>query len=58
MGDSIKKFTERDPAQINWTDQKVDIVVESTGIFTKKTQAEKHISGTVKKGYYFCSCDR
>jgi len=48
-GDSIKKFTERDPAQINWTDQKVDIVVESTGIFTKKTQAEKHISGTVKK---------
>tara|TARA_B100001029_G_scaffold151272_1_gene133702 strand:+ start:745 stop:1755 length:1011 start_codon:yes stop_codon:yes gene_type:complete len=48
-GNSIKKFAERDPAQINWTDQEVDIVVESTGIFTKKSQAEKHISGSVKK---------
>ena len=35
-GSKIKKFSERDPAQINWTDQEVDIVVESTGIFTKK----------------------
>tara|TARA_A100001037_G_C15152735_1_gene640589 strand:+ start:2521 stop:3531 length:1011 start_codon:yes stop_codon:yes gene_type:complete len=48
-GSKIKKFSERDPAQINWTDQEVDIVVESTGIFTKKDQAEKHISGSVKK---------
>ena len=48
-GNSIKKFAERDPAQINWTDHEVDIVVESTGIFTKKAQAEKHISGSVKK---------
>ena len=48
-GSKIKKFSERDPAQINWTDQEVDIVVESTGIFTKKNQAEKHISGSVKK---------
>ena len=48
-GSKIKKFSERDPAQINWTDQEVYIVVESTGIFTKKDQAEKHISGSVKK---------
>lgn len=48
-GSKIKKFSERNPAQINWTDQEVDIVVESTGIFTKKDQAEKHISGSVKK---------
>lgn len=48
-GNSIKKFAERDPALINWTDHEVDIVVESTGIFTKKAQAEKHISGSVKK---------
>ena len=48
-GNSIKKFAERDPSQINWTDHEVDIVVESTGIFTKKVQAEKHISGSVKK---------
>ena len=48
-GNSIKKFAERDPSQINWTDHEVDIVVESTGIFTKKSQAEKHISGSVKK---------
>lgn len=45
----IKKFTERDPAQIQWDSMGVEIVIESTGIFTKKEQAEKHLSGTTKK---------
>ena len=45
----IKKFTERDPAQIEWDSLGVEIVIESTGIFTKKEQAEKHLSGTTKK---------
>ncbi|MEG3581459.1 MAG: type I glyceraldehyde-3-phosphate dehydrogenase [Chloroflexota bacterium] len=45
----IKKFTERDPAQIEWDSMGVEIVIESTGIFTKKEQAEKHLSGTTKK---------
>ena len=45
----IKKFTERDPAQIEWDSLGVEIVIESTGIFTKKEQAEKHLSDITKK---------
>jgi len=48
-GDTIKAFTERDPAKIPWGDLGVDIVVESTGIFTDKSAAEKHIQGGAKK---------
>ena len=45
----INKISERDPSKINWSDFEVDIVVESTGIFTKKSDALKHIKGSVKK---------
>ena len=45
----INKISEKDPSKINWSDFEVDIVVESTGIFTKKIDALKHINGTVKK---------
>ena len=45
----INKITEKDPSKINWSDYDVDIVIESTGIFTKKIDAIKHINGTVKK---------
>tara|TARA_S200000501_G_scaffold328444_1_gene328371 strand:- start:100 stop:1104 length:1005 start_codon:yes stop_codon:yes gene_type:complete len=45
----INKISERNPSKINWSDYDVDIVVESTGIFTKKIDAIKHINGTVKK---------
>jgi len=45
----INKISEKDPSKINWSDYDVDIVVESTGIFTKKIDALKHINGTVKK---------
>ena len=48
-GVKLKKFSERDPSKIKWSESKVDVVVESTGIFTKKIDAEKHISGSVKK---------
>jgi glyceraldehyde 3-phosphate dehydrogenase len=48
-GDTIKAFSERDPAKIPWGDLGVDIVVESTGIFTDKSAAEKHIQGGAKK---------
>jgi glyceraldehyde 3-phosphate dehydrogenase len=48
-GDSIKALAERDPAKLPWGDLGVDIVVESTGIFTSKDQAEKHIQGGAKK---------
>ncbi|MET7605370.1 type I glyceraldehyde-3-phosphate dehydrogenase [Streptomyces avermitilis] len=48
-GKTIKVFSERNPADIPWGDLNVDIVIESTGIFTKKADAEKHIAGGAKK---------
>ncbi|WP_030909139.1 type I glyceraldehyde-3-phosphate dehydrogenase [Streptomyces sp. NRRL F-5126] len=48
-GHTIKVLAERNPADIPWGDLGVDIVVESTGIFTKKADAEKHIAGGAKK---------
>ncbi|NGN68741.1 type I glyceraldehyde-3-phosphate dehydrogenase [Streptomyces sp. A7024] len=48
-GHTIKVLSERDPAQIPWGDLGVDVVIESTGIFTKKADAEKHIAGGAKK---------
>ena len=41
--------SERDPAAIPWSEHGVDIVVESTGIFTKRADAAKHLGGSVKK---------
>ncbi|MBL8694764.1 MAG: type I glyceraldehyde-3-phosphate dehydrogenase [Planctomycetes bacterium] len=48
-GKSVKVFAEKDPAAIGWPDLKVDLVLESTGRFTKKADAAKHIRGSVKK---------
>ena len=48
-GKVINKLSERDPSKINWSDYDVDIVIESTGIFTNKSDAEKHLQGSVKK---------
>ncbi|MFK4150080.1 type I glyceraldehyde-3-phosphate dehydrogenase [Streptomyces sp. NPDC004065] len=48
-GKTIKVLSERNPADIPWGDLGVDIVIESTGIFTKKEDAEKHIAGGAKK---------
>jgi glyceraldehyde 3-phosphate dehydrogenase len=48
-GDEIKAVAERDPAAIPWGDMGVDIVVESTGLFTKRGDAAKHIQGGAKK---------
>ncbi|MFB6818213.1 type I glyceraldehyde-3-phosphate dehydrogenase [Streptomyces sp. NPDC056347] len=48
-GHTIKVLSERDPADIPWGELGVDIVVESTGIFTKKADAEKHLAGGAKK---------
>ncbi|MGX1883996.1 type I glyceraldehyde-3-phosphate dehydrogenase [Streptomyces sp. NPDC055287] len=46
---TIKVLSERNPADIPWGDLGVDIVIESTGIFTKKADAEKHLAGGAKK---------
>lgn len=48
-GRKIKVFSERSPANINWSDELCQIVVESTGIFTTKDQASEHLGGNVKK---------
>ncbi|NEA38144.1 type I glyceraldehyde-3-phosphate dehydrogenase [Streptomyces sp. SID11385] len=46
---TIKVLSERNPQDIPWGELGVDIVIESTGIFTKKADAEKHIAGGAKK---------
>ena len=49
-GKTIKVTAERDPAAIKWKDMGVDIVIESTGLFTDATKAKAHIeSGGAKK---------
>ncbi len=48
-GKTIKVLSERNPADIPWGELGVDIVIESTGIFTKKEDAAKHIAGGAKK---------
>ncbi|GAB4331610.1 MAG: type I glyceraldehyde-3-phosphate dehydrogenase [Phototrophicales bacterium] len=48
-GDEIKALSERDPANLPWGDLGVDIVIESTGIFTKRADAAKHLDAGAKK---------
>ncbi len=48
-GKKIKMTAERDPAKLPWGELKVDAVVESTGAFTKKEDAMKHIAAGAKK---------
>src|SRR4029450_773812 len=43
-GKEIKVLAERDPAKLPWKDLGVDVVVESTGIFTDRDQATKHLA--------------
>ncbi|WP_052891233.1 type I glyceraldehyde-3-phosphate dehydrogenase [Thermogemmatispora carboxidivorans] len=48
-GHSIKVLAQRDPAQIPWGDLGVDIVIESTGLFTDADKAKAHLQGGAKK---------
>jgi glyceraldehyde 3-phosphate dehydrogenase len=48
-GKSFKVFKVKDPAELDWSSAGVQIVVESTGLFTNGADARKHIRGTVKK---------
>jgi glyceraldehyde 3-phosphate dehydrogenase len=48
-GQDIRLLSERDPADLPWGDLGVDIVIESTGFFTKRADASKHIDGGAKK---------
>lgn len=48
-GKKIKVLSVKDPEQLPWKDLKVDVVIESTGIFTDKESASKHITAGAKK---------
>lgn len=48
-GDEIKVLSEKDPAALPWSDLGVDIVIESTGRFTKRDDAAKHLGAGAKK---------
>jgi glyceraldehyde 3-phosphate dehydrogenase len=48
-GQKVKVLAERDPAQLGWGDFGVDVVVESTGRFTKREDAAKHLEAGAKK---------
>jgi glyceraldehyde 3-phosphate dehydrogenase len=48
-GDELKVFSERDPAALPWADVGADVVIESTGLFTKRDDAAKHLEAGAKK---------
>jgi glyceraldehyde 3-phosphate dehydrogenase len=48
-GDELKVLSERDPADLPWGDLGVDVVIESTGFFTKRADAAKHLEAGAKK---------
>src|SRR3954465_5973203 len=48
-GDELKVLAERDPGDLPWGDLGADIVIESTGLFTDRENAAKHLAGGAKK---------
>jgi glyceraldehyde 3-phosphate dehydrogenase len=48
-GKDLKGLAERDPAQLPWSDLGVDVVIESTGFFTDRQGAQKHLDAGAKK---------
>jgi glyceraldehyde 3-phosphate dehydrogenase len=48
-GHTIKAFSEKDPAALPWKDLGVDIVIESTGIFTDAEKAKAHLAAGARK---------
>src|SRR6516225_4239735 len=48
-GKKVRVFSEKDPAKLDWSSLGVQVVIESTGKFTKAEAAKAHLQGTVKK---------
>src|ERR1700729_1446431 len=48
-GGELKVLAERDPAALPWESLEVDVVIESTGLFTDRPSAAKHLAGGAKK---------
>jgi len=56
-GQEIKVLSERDPKSLPWGDLKVDVVIESTGIFTKRDSAAAHLAGGAPLVIVSAPCD-
>jgi glyceraldehyde 3-phosphate dehydrogenase len=48
-GSEIRVLSERDPAELPWADLGVEVAIESTGLFTKRPDAEKHLAAGARK---------
>src|SRR3954451_16472832 len=48
-GKELRVFAERDPAELPWSDVGAEVVIESTGLFTDRENASKHLSAGAKK---------
>src|ERR687895_2168708 len=48
-GDELRVFAERDPAALPWGEVGADVVIESTGLFTKRADAAKHLEAGAQK---------
>jgi len=46
---SVKLLKERDPSQLPWSEMGIDVVVESTGVFTKREQLQQHLDAGAKR---------
>ena len=51
-GKTFRVFAEKDPANLPWSEVKADIVIESTGFFTKAADAKKHIAAEQRKSLF------
>ncbi len=49
-GDELKVFAERDPAALPWGDVGAEVVIESTGLFTDRENAAKHLDAGAQEG--------
>src|SRR5690606_9457196 len=49
LGKKIHVYSEKDPANLPWAENNIDIVIESTGFFTNADDAKKHIQAGAKK---------
>ncbi len=50
VGDrKIRVTSEKDPSKLSWKELEVDLVIESTGLFTRRSDAEKHITNGARK---------
>lgn len=56
-GDVLRVLSERDPKQLPWGDLGVDVVIESTGIFTKRDAAAQHLEGGAPMVIVSAPCD-